>query len=584
MYPIIESSFNSSSKTNAKEPQPSTSSVVALTFSPDQDIDFAFIRLSAEIKRMIENCNTLQVACIEKASSPKSLMSMEIISKIKAVETFKALCSMLADTTYWNFLDTRMMEAMVTVSMIPAAQQMMENFKRVYFKMKLSDVVPYIPVIPLKLGYTKIQEVIDKDPRNFTIEELHKHRFYLETELFKTGNNTIQCYKIMIGSVAIVWLIHVNDVYQAYTSLKNQTPSPAIVYLTIPRVQEWIGIPNLWRGQNIEKIGPIEPLSGSITHNPLELPKQFEWTLIDSNNFDEIMELNKNHKDLQGFDESQLMEWLVLHPYFKKNFFFGIRKFTDKKLIGWIYLQPLHIVINGKSYSIIQIRTTWYTGDITLNPSLQNILYREIIRIAYLNKIYQIMIELQYPEIIKPISTLILWRCIFSEPFLPGSLKTVGLRKMTAKDIPSALALTNQYTSQFEIGQIFQTEEEFSHYFFNLSLPDFVSTYVVEDPSTGSITDMFSFRLLKNRIDRRVLASVYAIVVTKTPPRQLITDILVCAQKEGANVVNTYLYGLSKEYFDNLFIKLDLNAHMHLLNYNYPKVDEEKCCLFLHFI
>ena len=467
--------------------------------------------------------------------------------------------------------------------MIPAAQQSMENFKKAFFNMKLSEVVPYyVPVMQLKFGYTEIEEVLDKDPREFTIGELHSHRFYLETELFKTGSGTLRYYKIMIGSVVIVWQIHVDDVYQAYTSLKNQTPSPAIVHLTIPRVQKWIGIPILWRGQNIEKIGPIEPLSGYITHNPLELPKQFEWTLIDSSDFDEIMELNKNHKDVQLVDESQLMEWMVLHPYFKKEFFFGIRKFNDQKLNGWIYLQSLHIVINGKSYSSIRTRHTWYTDDIILNPSLQNILYREIIRIAYLNKIYQIMVGLPYPEIIKPISTLTLWSYVFSEPFLPGSLKTVGLRKMTEKDIPSALALTNQYTSQFEIRQIFQTEEEFSHYFFNSSLPNFVFTYVVEDLSTaGSITDMFCFKLSR---DRTVFAGVNAIVVTKTPPRQLITDILVCAQKEGANVVNTYLYGLSKVYFDNLFIKSGHNTPMHLLNYNYPEVDEEKCCLFHHFI
>ena len=36
---------------------------------------------------------------------------------------------------------------------------------------------------------------------------------------------------------------------------------------------------------------------------------------------------------------------------------------------------------------------------------------------------------------------------------------------MTSKDIPSALDLTNKYTSQFEIGQVFQSEEKFSHCF-----------------------------------------------------------------------------------------------------------------------
>ena len=36
---------------------------------------------------------------------------------------------MLADTTYWSFLDIRMMETMATASMIPAAQETIENLK-----------------------------------------------------------------------------------------------------------------------------------------------------------------------------------------------------------------------------------------------------------------------------------------------------------------------------------------------------------------------------------------------------------------------------------------------------------------------
>ena len=115
-----------------KEPHPSTSSVAALTFSPDQHINDAFIYLSAGIRMMIKNCNlnALQGACVETASSPKTLMPTEIIPEIKATETFHGLCIMLAETPYWNFLDTSMLEAMATASMIPAAQESVENYKR----------------------------------------------------------------------------------------------------------------------------------------------------------------------------------------------------------------------------------------------------------------------------------------------------------------------------------------------------------------------------------------------------------------------------------------------------------------------
>ena len=51
------------------------------------------------------------------------------------MQSFQALCSMLADTTYWNILDIRMMEAMVTASLIPAAQVVIENFKKTFYRM-----------------------------------------------------------------------------------------------------------------------------------------------------------------------------------------------------------------------------------------------------------------------------------------------------------------------------------------------------------------------------------------------------------------------------------------------------------------
>ena len=102
-----------------------------VTFTQDEPIENAFTKLSAYVTTPIQNTNfpSLQRACIERATSPRMLhKSNEIVPTIKEAQSFQALCSMLADTTYWNILDTRMMEAMATASMIPAAQVAIENF------------------------------------------------------------------------------------------------------------------------------------------------------------------------------------------------------------------------------------------------------------------------------------------------------------------------------------------------------------------------------------------------------------------------------------------------------------------------
>ena len=87
-----------------------------MTFSSDEDVDLAFSRLSAFVTKAIEdvNFNVLQRAAIERAKSSKMLpKSEEIVPIIKAADSFQNLCTLLADTPYWNFLDIRMLEAML---------------------------------------------------------------------------------------------------------------------------------------------------------------------------------------------------------------------------------------------------------------------------------------------------------------------------------------------------------------------------------------------------------------------------------------------------------------------------------------
>ena len=186
---------------------------------------------------------------------------------------------MLADTTYWNILDTRMMEAMATASMIPAAQVAIENFKKTFYNMTLKEAAPYFPVIPVKPGYTTMNEDLDRDPSQMTIWELHKHRFHLETKVIQTGPDTCTICQIKIGSVTITWQIHANHAYQAYSRLKgldSQLSSLAIHFMSVPAMELWEGLPFLWPGQEMGEVGPIE-LSNCIRQEPYPLPPGFEW-------------------------------------------------------------------------------------------------------------------------------------------------------------------------------------------------------------------------------------------------------------------------------------------------------------------
>ena len=149
---------------------------------------------------------------------------------------------------------------------------------------------------------------------------------------------------------------------------------------------------------------------------------------------------------------------------------------------------------------------------------------------------------------------------------------------MTSKDIPSALALTNKYTSQFEIRQVFQSEEEFSYYFMCPVIENYMHTYVIEDPVTGDITDVAGFRLEQSLDGLKLFAASTILVAVKSPARQLLTDLLVCAKQAKADVFDTIQYGLTNDVFQNL--TMNPIWHCHLLNYQYNEVDECQVCLF----
>ena len=299
----------------------------------------------------------------------------------------------------------------------------------------------------------------------------------------------------MVGSVIIEWQIHVDHVYQIDLLLKRKKAilsSQAISQFSIPNVMKWIGLSVVWIGQEVKQIGPIEPVTDKVEKKPYLLPKGFEWTSI-------FCEIDKTCQIADHSDSSlHPSQWFSLYP---KGKVLGIKS-SSTTMIFWGLLMCVNI--KGKSMKLVQLNNIDVTHISTVGEPLFNLLFniaaKEMMRQFQFSGIYQAIISptLVPTEIVKPIVTSRLWYFCLDEldPLPYTTPQTPGLRKMTWKDIPSALALTNKYTSKFEIGQFFQNEEDFSHWFLPSSKGDaHIVTYVVDDPITGDITDMFSFQI-----------------------------------------------------------------------------------------
>ena len=567
-----------------------------MSFSPEEDIESAFSRLSASVTSIIEDSDFLRLkrAAIERVKSPKMIQrSNELVPIIDEAKSFQDLCTTLAKTSYWNFLDIRMMDAMAIASLIPAAQQSIENFKKTFFGMTLAEAAPYFPIISLKSGHTVITERLDKDPSKMTIFELHKHRFYLETELLQTGPNTCTICTIVIGSVMITWQIHADHALHAYCSLKKKhslLPLQGIVTLSVEEAEVYEGLPIMWRGQEVTQIGPIEPLPQQVQQKPIPLHEGLQWVPFDISRLQ-----NDALYEHMVCPMMKLIQWANCHPFnptkkeenmpdsLENEWSFAIKDTYIDKIIGCMQWCLMHIQVGGTVLKLFHLIL-----HMEAKRQITNLMFTEVFRRVNLHGISQgLMFSENTIGILKPVVTLTRWCYNFlPQNNLPLDLlqspKIPGWRPMTSKDIPSALALTNKYSSQFEIGQVFQSEEEFSYFFMCPVMKNYMQAFVVEDPVTGDITDVAGFKLERDMFGRYTFAFITILVPMKSPPRQILIDLLVCAKEAKADLLFTFQFGLAKEKFKNILMITETTAtcHCYLINYRYNEVDEDQVCLF----
>lgn len=96
---------------------------------------------------------------------------------------------------------------------------------------------------------------------------------------------------------------------------------------------------------------------------------------------------------------------------------------------------------------------------------------------------------------------------------VPETTQIPGLREMTKEDVPAVAALLRKYMARFDILQTFETDAEVEHWFLSGRgegpwnpgngvghKGQVVWAYVVEDPTTHTITDFVSFYSLSSLI------------------------------------------------------------------------------------
>ena len=142
---------------------------------------------------------------------------------------------------------------------------------------------------------------------------------------------------------------------------------------------------------------------------------------------------------------------------------------------------------------------------------------------------------------------------------------------MTSEDVPSALALVNKYSSQFEIRQVFTSEEEFSHYFLCPTVPNSVFTYVVENED-NNITGI-SRHILIWFEDGEKVPVITTVASTAVTIKQLLIDTMVCTRSRSSSRLVAKLSNVDDDTLSSLtFQLLTTNNTFCLYNYKYNEI------------
>ena len=552
-------------------------SKTVVKFSKSLNIESAFTRMTSEIESILEfqKFPKLRRACVQRINSLGSNLPQHLVPKIQHTVTLDDMLDVFSGSPYWNWFDTRLLQALVSASGSPEAEQWLESFKATFYTKKVTEVIPYISIKPFKESID-IVEKFDKNPQDLTISELLEHKYKLEYEVLDIdeGESVLSCIKT--GCVELTWQIPQELVYRAYTSMKrkhDELSLLAVKSLVCEVADKYAGLPILWHGQEVGEVGPIEPLPEHIRQEPYSLPQGFQWVTVSSSNVEQVAKfVNKCHVEAfritydHEYDMNMINHFLTYSNAKRSDWQFGIQT-TGGKLVGIILAIPKHICIKTEIKVFAEV-IVMSCHKKYKNNRLSYILIKELMRRANLTEINQ-LIWYDYP-LFKPVTIVTHWIYQFNQHTssqLTCSPRTPGWRRMTSEDVPSALALINKWSSQFEIKQVFNSEEISYVYL----LQKHVFTYVVEGKS-NEITDLVSYNLYAPQTH----AHINVVVSTQSPVKQLIIDALVCARENGTTKISIYQHNIESNILTSLSFQPHTSYAIHFYNYRYPEISQTK--------
>ena len=547
-----------------------------IKFSKKWTIQEAYRELLPFIENKILTCSDLSQlkrACVREIVEVGSSLSDTLKLKIGKASSVSELLDTL--TEYGSCFDTRLLTAVTIASGSIEAKESLKKFKELYYDKKISNVLKgYRYKIKSLEDSVSLFEKYEKIYNDLTVNDLQHHQLEIENVV----EEKLKLTEIKTGCVELTWQLPRELVYRAYTLIKkkyDELSSLAVKSLVCKEADKYAGLPILWRGQEVGVVGPIEPLPEHVRQEPYSLPSGFHWVPLSDIDDDKLVKfVQRNDDGMKNVDNDHFMQnirYYTTYPNTRHEWQFSIQT-TSGKLVGIVLAAPVRIQVR-KEMKVFIAPTIWYHRKYE-NKRLFYMLAKELTRRANMTEVNQFILRTH--PLFRPVTDTTIWSYQFNQPTsdpLPTSPRTPGWRRITSKDIPSALALINKWSSQFEIRQVFDSEE-LAH---NFLLQKYLVTYVVED-ERSSVTDLVSFKWYNPPFSCVVITNT---ISTQSSIEKLIIDALVCAKEYGDKAV-IHQHNIKRDILESLSFQQPQYGTISFYNYKYPHIAQPKFWIHIY--
>lgn len=171
-------------------------------YSDCENVDECFSHFTAEMFTVLSRADfhSLRRSCLENINKLCGIeFPSDLRRRIAHTYNLDDLFDILCDTPYWNWMNIKMITKMAIASNLPAAIQLIQQYKKKIISIKLKNFISQFTTF--SVSYTtksQFKEKFNKDFADLTLGDMVNHWSDLE-KIFNVGEPNLLLDRLLVG-------------------------------------------------------------------------------------------------------------------------------------------------------------------------------------------------------------------------------------------------------------------------------------------------------------------------------------------------------------------------------------------------